>query len=151
MSSLVSADTPSAALSPSISSAAAPRRPAKRARESSQTYSREQLDTVVKRATAARVYTERLARKREGEDCFSIAREIASEVGTSERSVRRWAHEIDVRGDALRKPGSGRPVKYDDAVLDTIREANDMYEGSASGRDVVAEEIEDDDVENVAE
>ena len=108
----------------------------KRLHESPQMFTREQVERANKKARVATSYKERLERKREGESSKSIAREIGESESIDERTVRRWAYEINNRGDALRKAGSGRPVKYDDDVLAAIKEANDMYGGNASGRDV---------------
>jgi transposase len=56
--------------------------------------------------------------------------------------VRLWASEIERRGNALRKPGSGRPEKYNKAVINKIVELNDMYGNQASSRDI-AEVLKD--------
>ena len=71
-----------------------------------------QVAQVEKRARVAATYAKQLERKRIGENCHSIAAEIGRVEGIGARTVRRWASEIERRGDALRKPGSGRPEKY---------------------------------------
>lgn len=52
------------------------------------------------------------------------------------------ASQINRRGNSLRKPGSGRPEKYNRDVINKIIEVNDMYEQRASSRDI-AEVLQD--------
>jgi transposase len=83
-----------------------------------------------------------LVNKRKGENSKKIAAEIGRAEGIGERTVRLWASEIERRGNALRKPGSGRPEKYNKAVINKIVELNDMYGNQASSRDI-AEVLKD--------
>jgi transposase len=85
---------------------------------------------------------DRLQNKQIGENSKKIAAEIGRAEDIDERTVRRWASQIKRRGNSLRKPGSGRPEKYNRDVINKIVEVNDMYEKKASSRDI-AEVLQD--------
>lgn len=107
-----------------------------------QFFSFEQVVQVEKRARVAATYTARLQNKQIGENSKKIAAEIGRAEAIDERTVRRWASQINRRGNSLRKPGSGRPEKYNRDVINKIIEVNDMYEQRASSRDI-AEVLQD--------
>jgi transposase len=108
-----------------------------------QFFSLEQVVQVEKSARVAATYTARLQNKQIGENSKKIAAEIGRAEDIDERTVRRWASQINRRrGNSLRKPGSGRPEKYNRDVIKQKIEVNDMYEQRASSRDI-AEVLQD--------
>lgn len=133
---LFGAGTPSGEVSARESHASTSNR-RKRVRDSHREFlSLEQVEKVAKKARGAAMYEYGIAHMREGDTRRKVAAEVARQVGVDERTVRKWASEIEHRGDALRKPGSGPPEKYNRTVINKIVDLNDMYGNQASSRDI---------------
>lgn len=96
------------------------------------------LEQSNKKARSAAMYEYGIAHTREGETRRMVTAEVALQVGVDERTARRWASQIEHRGNALRKPGSGRPEEYDATVINKIIEVNDSYDNRATSRDIAA-------------
>ena len=65
-----------------------------------------------------------LARQTEFETQEEIAEEIAQEYGVSTRTIFEWNRKFDLRGTLERKEGSGRPTRYSDDHIASIKEYN---------------------------